>query len=195
MQLQNNAIKIYSDIIDKMGIYDKKNTLSYDDTINLKNNIAKCVLEDNFRGFSCMFLPGKKQIKFFGKIKHIDKFILYWRLIEMNMEDELENLKGTSKAFAKLTKEHTSILYAMDKAKTKEDFFRAFEQASKRLLGVKPEKRKDIYPQPIERVADLILKSKESQWKIIRDALIVYTCINYSIDEYFKSSKTKEGDS
>lgn len=194
VRLQNNSVKIYNDIIDKIGMYDKKNKLSYDDTINFKNNAAKLILEDNFRKFSRMFLPGRNLVKFFGNLTDIDKLIFYWRLTKMNVEEELVNLKGASKAFAKLTKNHASILYAMDKAKTKADFFRAFEQASKRLIGLKTDERKGVYPHPIENVADLIYKSDEDKWKIIRDALIVYTSINYSKEIYRETMTSKEGD-
>jgi hypothetical protein len=105
----------------------------------------------------------------------------------------LENLKKAGKTLAQLVESHVSILYAMDKAKNKTEFFDAFKQASKRLIGLDAKERKDVYPVPLEDVADLIIKSEKNQWKEIRDALIIYASVNLSKMRYFEE-KDKEGD-
>ncbi len=191
-QLQREGTKIYDYIIEKISVMRKERITAFDDTNDLRENAAEFVIDNNFRKFSRIFLPKKNEIVFFGDINHLDKLISLWRLRKMGLEQELENLKGAGQALATLVKDHLSILYAMDKAKNRADFLRAFEQASKRIIGSETKQEK-IYPKPLENVADLIIKSDENQWKEIRDALIIYTSINLSKKRYFEAKEKKGG--
>lgn len=109
----------------------------------------------------------------------------------MNLESELENLKSAGRTIARLIKSRPSVLYSMDKAKNRPEFLRALEQASKKLIGLREKDRGDVYPLPLEKVTDLILKSDENQWKEIRDSLLIYASVSYSVDEYRRSKKQK----
>jgi len=193
VELQRHGIRVYSHIIEKLAVKTREGSTAFDDTDDLRENAAKFVLEDDFRKFSRILLPKKKKTVFFGDIESLDRLVDFWRLRRMNLEQELDNLKGAGRALAKLIAQHISILYSLDKAKTKAEFLRAFEQASKRLVGLKEEERREIFPLPLEEVTDLILKSDENEWKMIRDALIIYTSISYSRDRYL-GSKEQEGD-
>jgi hypothetical protein len=193
VELQRNGTKAYTDIIEKLSITKKEGGILFDNTNDLREKAAAFIIENNFRKFSRIFLPKKNEITFFGSITHLDKLVTSWRLRKMGLDQELENIKGAGEALAKLVKDHLSIMYAMDKAKNKPEFFRAFEQATKRLIGLDAKEREKLYPVPLENVADLIIESDENQWKMIRDALIVYTCINISRKRY--SEDKKRGDS
>jgi len=193
VEFQRQRTKVYHHIIENLAVRTKKGGTAFDDTNDLRENAAKFILENNFRKFSRIFLPKKKEIVFFGNIKHLDRLVSSWRLKRMELEKELDSLKGAGKALAKLIAQHISILYSLDKAKTKAEFLRAFEQASRRLVGLKDEERKEIFSPPLEEVTDLILKSSENEWKMIRDALIIYTSISYARNRYSESRK-QEGD-
>ena len=102
----------------------------------------------------------------------------------MELETEIENLKTAGKCLAVVLRDHLSILYNMDKARTKEEFIRSLEQACKRLIGMKEKEREKIYPPALESITDLIVKSKGSEWQTIRDVLLIYTSISLSKFEY-----------
>lgn len=193
VELEKDGTGIYTDIVENLAVLGKEKRVSFDDTNDLRENAARFIIENNFRRFSRIFLPKKKGISFFGSIDHLDRLICYWRLRKMGLEQELENLKKAGKTLAQLVESHMSILYAMDKAKNKTEFFDAFKQASKRLIGLDAKKREGVYPVPLEDVADLIIKSEKNQWKEIRDALIIYASVNLAKMRYFEE-KAKEGD-
>jgi hypothetical protein len=192
-QLQREGTKIYDHILEKISVMKKEKVTAFDDTNALREDAAEFVIENDFRRFSKIFLPKKNKVVFFGNVSHLDRLICLWRLRKMGLEQNLEALKGAGESLAKLVGDHLSILYSMDKAKTRADFLRAFEQASKRIIGPDA-KGKKVYPIPLENVADLIIKSDENQWKEIRDALIIYTSINLSRIRYFEDKEKKKGD-
>lgn len=194
VELQREGTGVYSDIVEKLSVIGKEGRIAYDNTNDLRENAAKCIIENKFRKFSRIFLPKKKEISFFGELDHLDRLIYFWRLRKMGLEQELENLKKAGQTLAQLLESHLSILYAMDKAKNKQEFFRAFEQASKRLIGLDVKERKKVYPVPLEGVADLIITSDENQWKEIRDALIIYASVYLAKIKYSRDIKSKEGD-
>jgi hypothetical protein len=192
-QLQREGTKIYDHILEKISVMKKEKVTAFDDTNALREDAAEFVIENDFRRFSKIFLPKKNKVVFFGNVSHLDRLICLWRLRKMGLEQNLEALKGAGESLAKLVGDHLSILYSMDKAKTRADFLRAFEQASKRIIGPDA-KGKKVYPIPLENVADLIIKSDEYQWKEIRDDLIIYTSINLSRIRYFEDKEKKKGD-
>ncbi|MBU7039075.1 MAG: hypothetical protein HXS52_14195 [Theionarchaea archaeon] len=192
-ELGREGTKMYDHILERISVMRKEKVTAFDETNALREDAAKFAIENNFRRFSRIFLPKKNKVVFFGNIRHLDRLICLWRLRKMGLEQELEALKGAGESLAKLVGDHLSILYSMDKAKTRADFLRAFEQASKRVIG--PDAReKRVYPIPLEKVADLIIESDENQWKEIRDALIIYTSISLSKLRYFEEKEKKKGD-
>lgn len=192
-ELEREGTKIYDHILERISVMKKEKITAFDDTNALREDAAGFVIENNFSKFSRIFLPKKNKVVFFGDVRHLDRLICLWRLRKMGLEQELEALKGAGESLARLVEDHLSILYSMDKAKTRADFLRAFEQASKRIIGPDA-KEKRVYPVPLENVADLIIKSDENQWKEIRDALIIYTSINLSKLRYLEEKQKKKGD-
>jgi len=188
IKMEREDISIYDTIIDKISVHDKnKNKIDTKKTPEVKELMAKTIIHNDFRTFSRFFLPRKNPVVYYGDFKNLDKLIKFWGLVPMKIEENLDVIKDAAENLAKLLKNHLSIIYEMDKARSKEDFIRVFEQACKRLLGLKEEERKSVYPQALENFADLILNSSNSEWKTIRDVLIIYTSIFISKSEY-KSS-------
>lgn len=185
-KFERKKLFIYNNVIDKIGI--KAQGLSPQQKNKIisekKESMAKYVLKNNFRNFSRVFLPKKNKVIYFGDLRDLDELIKLWRLRKMGLESEVENLKSAGKCLAILIKNHLSILYSMDKARTKEEFIRALEQASKRLVGLVDKKRVEIYPPSLETVTDSIIKSDGDKWQTIRDVLLIYTIISLSRIEY-----------
>lgn len=184
ISLERKGIFIYDNIIDKIDVRDKNNKPVREEIPKIREFLAKAVVFGNFREFSRVFLPRKNVVKYHGDLKDLDELIKLWGLMPMGIEGSLEDIKNAARNLAKLLKNHLSILYEMDKVRTKEDFIRVYQQACRRLLGVKEEERKEIYPPALEKFADLLINSSDSEWKTLRDVLLIYTSIYVSKVEY-----------
>ncbi len=184
VNLERKNIFVYDNIIDKISVWNKNNKPAREEIPKTKESVAKAVIFDNFRDFSRIFLPRKNIVKYYGKSEDLDELIKLWGLMPMKIDENLEEIKNAARTLAKLLKNHLSILYEMDKARTKEDFIRVYQQACRRVLGVKDEERKGIYPPGLEKFADLIINSTDNEWKTLRDVLLIYTSIYISTDEY-----------
>lgn len=187
VSLERKGIFLYDNIIDKIGVKDKNNKPVFDEINNAKEILSKSIVQNNFRMFSKIFLPKKNKVIYFGDSKDLNELIKLWRLKEMELGSEIDNLKSAGKCLAILLEEHLSILYNMDKAKTKEDLLRAIEQASKRLLDDK--KRENVYGPSLEKITDLIIKSGENKWQTIRDILLIYTSVSLAKNKYIRGDK------
>ncbi len=184
IDLERKDIFIYDNIVDKIGVRDKNGKFLPKETSETKEYTAKTVIFDNFRDFSRMFLPRKNIVKYHGNLKDLDELIKLWRLMPMKLDENLKDIKDAAKTLAKLLKNHLSILYEMNKARTKEEFIRIYQQACRRLLGVREEERTNIYPPALEKFADLLINSSNNEWKTLRDVLLIYTSIYISRGEY-----------
>ncbi len=184
IDLERKDIFIYDNIVDKIGVRDKNSKLLPKETSEVKEYTAKTVIFDNFRDFSRMFLPRKNIVKYHGNLNDLDELIKLWGLMPMKLDENLEEIKDAAKNLAKLLKNHLSILYEMDKARTKEEFIRDYQQACRRLLGLKEEERTNIYPPALEKFADLVINSSNNEWKVLRDVLLIYTSIYIARSEW-----------
>ena len=103
----------------------------------------------------------------------------------MGIEEYLGDIKSAGNCLAYLTQDHLSILYSMDKARTREELVRALEQASKRLVGLKKEEvANKIRPSSLERIIEIIYKLKN--WQELRDVLLIYACVFLSYKKFEK---------
>lgn len=184
INLERKDIFIYDNIIDKIGVRNKNNKSLPKETSETKEYMAKTIIFDNFRDFSRIFLPRKNLVRYYGKIDDLDELIKLWGLMPMKLDENLKEIKDAAKNLAKLLKNHLSILYEMDKARTREEFLRIYQQACRRLLGVKEEEGKHIYPISLEKFADLVISSSNNEWKTLRDVLLIYTSIYISKENY-----------
>ena len=180
ISLERKDIFIYDNIIDKIDLRDKNNKPIHEEIPKLRESLAKAVVFGNFREFSRLFLPRKNVVKYNGHLKDLDELIKLWGLMLMGVERNLEDIKNAARTLAKLLKNHLSILYEMDKVRTKEDFIRVYQQACRRLLGIREDERKEIYPLALEKFADLLINSSGNEWKTLRDVLLIYTSIYVS---------------
>ncbi len=94
-------------------------------------------------------------------------------------KESLNSIKSVGNIIAKVSKNNLSILYKLDKTKKIEDFWSVLREVSRKLVGLDLEKAK-VRPTALDELIQLI-KEDETQWKEIRDLLIVYASMYYAI--------------
>ena len=151
----------------------------------VKENLAYTFLNNDFRFFSKNFVikNGKKLIFSNKKIdffKNFDLFIELWRIKPMGIDkSDLKTIKRVGNIISKVSKKNLSLFYKLDKVKDIGEFWSCLREISKKLVS------QDMDKEYIKESSldDLIvlLKSNENNWKEIRDLLIIYSSMYYSI--------------
>lgn len=154
-------------------------------TNTIRENLAKAFLTDNFRDFSRNFVINK-QNKFIFSSKKIDFFkymnllIELWRMKKMGItEENLGTIRSVGNIISTVSKENLSLYYKLDKVKNIEQFWSCLREISKKLTNPKIN-RKLIRETSLDELC-VLLKKNESNWKEIRDLLIIYSSMYYSI--------------
>ncbi len=182
--------RIYSDSIKKLYFYSQnKNGTDWDITRQIQENLSKYFLLDDFRGFTNNLLPKKGGYVFFSSEvrKGLEELIFEWRWKKMGVDrNRLESIKSVGNIIAKVSKNNVSLLYKMDKVRNIDEFWSVLREISRKLLGLEEKELKMIRPTSlddlIQLTKEIIEKSKEG-WKEIRDLLVVYASMYYSIDK------------
>lgn len=160
--------------------------IDYELTHDLKENLANSFLKDNFRLFSKnfvikkgkKFLFSKKKIDFF---KYFNLFIEIWRIKPMGInEDDLKTIRSVANIISKVSIKNLSLFYKLDKVKNIGEFWSCLREISKKLISLELDK-KLIKPSSLDDLI-VLLKSNENNWKEIRDLLIIYSSMYYSIN-------------
>lgn len=155
-------------------------------TNTIRENLAKMFLTDNFRYFSRNFVINKqnnlifssKKIDFF---KYMNLLIKLWRTDKMGItEENLDTIRSVGNIISKVSKKNLSLYYKLDKVKNIEQFWSCLREISKKLIDSKFE-RNYIREKSLEELIVLV-KNNESDWKEIRDLLIIYSSMYYSIN-------------
>ncbi len=192
VEMEKRSNFIYANVIDKIGVEAQGLSLRQKNKIisEKRELMGKYVLKNDFRGFSRVFLPKKNKTVYYGNLDSLNELIKLWRLEKMGLEEHLEDIKSAGNCLAKLLENHLSVLYAMDKARSKDEFVRALEQASKRLVGLKEgEIRGEMKPSSLAKITEMTYNIEN--WQELRDVLLIYTCIFLS---YKKFEKEKGGE-
>lgn len=151
----------------------------------LKENLASSFLNNNFRHFAKNFVikNGKNLIFSNKKIefsKTFDLFINLWRLKFMGInENDLKTIKSVANIIAKVSKQNISLFYKLDKTKNINEFWNCLREISKKLINPNLDK-KHIKESSLDDLI-VLLKHDENNWREIRDLLIIYSSMFYSI--------------
>lgn len=155
-------------------------------TNNIRENLAKAFLTDNFRDFTRNFVINKqnklifssKKIDFF---KYMNLLIKLWRMKKMGItEENLDTIRSVGNIISKVSKRNLSLYYKLDKVKNIEQFWSCLREISKKLVDPKIDK-KFIRETSLDELC-ILLKNNESDWKEIRDLLIIYSSMYYSMN-------------
>lgn len=179
-------IRLYKEIISKVSFfYDKPkgSRVNWDLTGEIRENLAWAVLKNDFHFFTSNFLPKKGGKVNYSKEtrEHLEELIYIWRLKSMGVKrEELDTIKSVGNIIAKVSKKNKSVLFKLDKARTLADFWNVLREISRKLLGFDDNDTKMIKPMALDGIIQLT-KEHESEWKEIRDLLVVYSSMYYSI--------------
>ena len=163
------------------------NKIDNDLSNQLKENLSESFLNNNFGFFSKNFIikNGKKlifsdkKIKFF---KNFDIFIYLWRIKPMGIDvDDLKTIKSVANIISKVSIRNLSLFYKLDKVKNIEEFWNCLREISKKLVS--PELDKEHIKETSLDNLIILLKNNEKNWKEIRDLLIIYSSMYYSISK------------
>ncbi len=170
------------------GIFFKTKTVSgyqtdWDLTNNLREDLAKNFLFDNFRGFTKALLPRKSGfVSFTSDARTVFEELIYvWRWVKLGIpKEKLGIIKSVGNIIAKLSLENPSLLYKLDKTRNLEDFWSVLREISRKLAGLDGERLKEVKPTSIDELIVLV-KENENIWKEIRDLLVVYSSMYLAI--------------
>jgi len=156
---------------------------------NLRENVARGMLEDDFRRFSSGLLPRKGgYVVFIKEAKNVlYRLIPLWRMEGMGLTDaDLKDLKSVARIVGVVSLNHISILYKLDRARTPTEFLDALRELGRRLVGLDKNDRKRVYPPALTKLVDLVeLRMTEQQkFENVKNILTVYSCVEFSMLKY-----------
>lgn len=183
--IADNEKRIYTDLIKEIYFFidnPKGAPVDWDLTRKIQEKLSEYLLINDFTHFARMLLPKKGGRVGYSKEtrENLENLIYVWRLKEMGIPKEsLNSIKSVGNIIAKVSRNNLSILYKLDKTKKIEDFWSVLREVSRKLVGLDLEKAK-VRPTALDELIQLI-KDDETQWKEIRDLLIVYASMYYAI--------------
>jgi len=184
--------QIYKRFIDKVTFFkDTSNNegqnVDWDITNETKENLSKYFIENDFDNFSRTLLPKRGGcIGYSSEAKEtLEKLLKKWRLKKMGLEKEdLEHVKKVGNIIAKTSGSAPTLLYKIDKARNFGDLLDALRQVSRKMAGLeKKEIKGKISPGSLDDLIGL-LKSNEDDWKEIKNLLVIYSSMYYSLGKF-----------
>ena len=191
--------RIYSDLMRKMYFYSQnKNSTDWDITREIQENLSKYFLIDNFRSFTNSILPRKGGYVFFSSEvrQHLEELIFEWRWKNMGVKKEkLDTIKSVGNIVAKISENNASLLYKLDKVRNIDEFWSMLREISRKLPGLEEEKLRKIKPTALDELIQLtkeVVEGNKEGWKEVRDLIVVYASMYYSLDKLGKKSEGGE---
>ena len=94
-------------------------------------------------------------------------------------EEDLKSIRSVGNIIAKVSVTNSSLFYKLDKIRSLDDFWGCLREISRKLVNSDIDKSK-IREMSLDELV-VLLKRNEDNWKEIRDLLIVYAAIYYSV--------------
>jgi len=185
-ELSKERIEVYKGIIAEVFFfYDnlKGAPVDWDLTGEIRENLSEGILKDDFRSFARNLLPRKGGRVGYSKEtrQNLEDLIYVWRLKNMGVpKEKLDTIKSVGNIVAKASKNNPSLLYKLDKTRTIDEFWSVLREISRKLIGFEESDKKMIKPTALDGIIQLV-KDHEGKWKEIRDLLVVYSSMYYSI--------------
>ncbi|WP_456370439.1 hypothetical protein [Geoglobus sp.] len=187
--------KIYGEIIRKIYFRSEKGGVDNETTNEVREVLAEAVLTDNLRKFTGALLPKKGGFVVFNTETRmgLEELIFVWRWKRMGVSKEkLESIRSVGNVVAKVSKSNASLLYKLDKVRTLDEFWSVLREVARKLPGLEERDLRMLKPKSLDEVIQLVKEIVESDrdgWKEVRDLIVIYASMFYSIDRMSKSQK------
>jgi len=188
--------RLYSDLVKKVYFRSEaKGSIDNAETGVVQENMAKYFLTDDFRRFTTSLLPRKGGFVLFSAEtrQNLEELIYEWRWKRMGLQKEkLETIKSMGNILAKISSANISLLYKMDKVRDIGEFWSVLREISRKLLNLDESVLRKIRPTAIDDVITLTKTIEETDsdgWKEVRDLIIIYASMYYSLDRLSKISQ------
>lgn len=184
--LFKEKLSIYKDVISNIFFFynhPKGAPVDWDLTNEIKENLSEAFVCNDFSYFAKNLLPRKGgRVGYSNSTReNLEDFIYLWRLKNMGVpKEKLDTIKGVGNIVAKASKNNPSLIYKLDKTRSIDEFWSILREISRKIVGFDDKISKLIKPSSLEGIIQLT-KEHEGQWKEIRDLLVVYSCMYYSI--------------
>lgn len=179
-----NKFKIYEQIIYRCNMkYMEDNSIFWEETEVLKEDMARCIIDDDYDGFASAMLPRKKAYFdiFLDKEERENfskKFVYEWRWKKMGLTgEELETLSKTAKVVAKVADGHIGDLYKLDKARNLTELLEGLQQIAKRVVGLDEKDMQYLSFKEMEEFTNLLHTKQSKDFKDLKSTLIIYSCM------------------
>jgi len=184
--VQDEGISFYADVIKEVYFFNDKPKgapVDWETTREIQEKLAEYFLKDDFRRFTRQILPRKGGHVGFSRSAREDfeSIIYLWRWKRMGIPKEsLDTIKSVGNIIAVASKNNLSLLYKLDKARNLGEFWSVLREVSRKIVGFNEKERAKIKPTALDNLIQLV-KTYEDQWREIRDLLVVYSSMYYSI--------------
>jgi len=160
----------------------------------VRENLAKAFLSDDFNAFARSFVPRKRRRIVLKKEARdvLEKLLQEWRLKKMKLEKEhLDTLRSAGNLIAETATTGIGLIYRLDRTRTLPEFWDSLREISRKMIGLE----KPVKSTSLDGVIKLVQEHQEEQdaWKEIKNLLLIYACMYYSIKTY-KPSKGGKGE-
>ncbi|XRP97620.1 hypothetical protein ACO3UB_03630 [Methanocaldococcus sp. 16A] len=166
----------------------KKFTTDWEFTHEIRENLSKSLLINDFRTFSKQLMPRKGGLVILSSDAYqiLDELIYLWRLVNMGIpKEKLDIIKSVGNIIAKISIGNSSLLYKLDKVRTIEEFWSVLREISRKMAGMEKEELREIKPTAIDELV-IMVKEHEKIWKEIRDLLVIYSSMYLAIKKLKK---------
>ena len=157
----------------------------------VRENLAKAFLSDDFNSFARSFVPRKRRRIVLKKEARevLEKLLQEWRLKKMKLEKEhLDTLRSAGNLIAETATTGIGLIYRLDRTRTLPEFWDSLREISRKMIGLD----KPVKSTSLDGVIKLVQEhQKEQDWKEIKNLLLIYSCMYYSIKTYKPSEGGK----
>lgn len=162
------------------------------DGVNKKREaLSKAFLTNDFNAFAKEFVPReRKRIVLKKEARDVlEKLLQEWRLKKMKLEKEhLDTLRSAGNLIAETATTGIGLIYRLDRTRTLPEFWDSLREISRKMIGLD----KPVKSTSLDGVIKLVQEhQKEQDWKEIKNLLLIYSCMYYSIKTYKPSEGGK----
>ncbi|MEF8848497.1 MAG: hypothetical protein V5A68_05120 [Candidatus Thermoplasmatota archaeon] len=189
--LYDKGIQVYNYFIKRVNFFMDKNIesqkIDWDITNEIRENLSKHFIKDDFYKFARTLMPKRGGHVGYSSNAHekLGELLYEWRIKNMNLEKEnLEYIKKIGNIIAKTSGTAPTLLYKIDKARNFNDLLDALRQVSRKMAGLdKKDIKGKISPGSFDNLIE-ILKTNENNWSEIRNLLVIYSSMYYSLNKF-----------